>query len=80
MLRRYIDAALHRARYEILAEDGCFYGEIPGLEGVFAEASTLEACRDELESVVEDWLLLRIARQMPIPVLDGIDLQVRLAS
>lgn len=80
MLRRYIDAALHRARYEILAEDGCFYGEVPGLEGVFAEASTLEACRDELESVVEDWLLLRIARQMPIPVLDGIDLQVRLAS
>lgn len=80
MLRRYIDTALHRARYEMLTEDELFYGEIPGLDGVYAEATTLEACRDELESVVEEWLLLRISRQLPIPPLDGVDVQVPLAS
>ncbi|MDF1522769.1 MAG: type II toxin-antitoxin system HicB family antitoxin [Trueperaceae bacterium] len=80
MLRRYIDTALHRARYEVLADDGRYYAEVPGLDGVYAEAATLEACRDELESVVEEWLLLRIARQLPIPPLDGIDVQVPVAS
>ena len=80
MLRRYIDTALHRARYELLAEDELFYGEVPGLDGVYAEAATLEACRDELESVVEEWLLLRISRRLPIPPLDDVDVQVPLAS
>lgn len=80
MLRRYIETALHRARYEMLATDLLFYGEVPGLDGVYAEAATLEQCRDELESVVEEWLLLRIARQLPIPPLDGVDVRVPLAS
>ena len=48
MLRDYLTAALHKAHYEILADDGSFYGEIPGLEGVYANAPTLEDCRDGL--------------------------------
>lgn len=80
MLRRYIDAALQRARFEVLAEEGLCFGEVPGLDGVFAEAATLEACRIELESVIEEWIVLRLARRLPIPAIDGIDLQVRLAS
>jgi predicted RNase H-like HicB family nuclease len=47
MLTDYIRAALNQAHYEIL-DDGTFYGEIPGLPGVLANAVTLEACRDEL--------------------------------
>jgi hypothetical protein len=34
----------------------------------------LEACRQELESVLEDWLLFGLHKTLPIPVLDGIDL------
>jgi len=37
----------------------------------------LEDCRDELEEVVQEWLLFRLSRQLPVPVLDGIDLVVR---
>jgi hypothetical protein len=33
MIRQYIDAAMLRAKYEILAEDSTYYGEIPGMEG-----------------------------------------------
>jgi predicted RNase H-like HicB family nuclease len=50
MLTEYIHAAMHRAEYEILS-DGTFYGEIPGFQGVYANADTLEGCRDELKEV-----------------------------
>ncbi|HSL82564.1 MAG TPA: type II toxin-antitoxin system HicB family antitoxin, partial [Thermoanaerobaculia bacterium] len=54
MLTAYIEAAMHKAAYEILAEDGSFYGEIAVCNGVFANAETLEACRDQLQEVLED--------------------------
>lgn len=54
MLTRYISGAMHCATDEILPDDGTFYGEIPGFQGVYANAATLEACRDELEEVLED--------------------------
>jgi predicted RNase H-like HicB family nuclease len=76
MLTEYIQAAMRRARYKILPEDGSFYGEVPGLEGVWAQADTLETCRDELEDVLEEWIVLSLAKNLPIPTLDGIDLSV----
>ena len=76
MLTDYIKAAMRRAQYKILPEDGSFYGEIPGLEGVWANADTLEACRDELEDVLEEWIVLSLAKNLPIPTIDGIDLSV----
>jgi predicted RNase H-like HicB family nuclease len=71
MLTSYIRAAMRRARYEIVEDDGTFYGEIPELPGVWANAKTLEACREELESVLEGWLLLNVADHSPIPEIDG---------
>jgi len=55
-----------------LEDDGSFYGCVPDLPGVWTNAATLEACREDLEQVLEDWLLLSIARNLPIPLLDGI--------
>ena len=63
-----------RATYEILEDDRTYYGEIPGVQGVWANEPTLDACRQELESVLEDWLLFGLHKALPIPVLDGIDL------
>jgi predicted RNase H-like HicB family nuclease len=76
MITNYLRVAMHRARYEILPSEGTFYGEIPGFNGVYAEADTLEACRDELEEVLEEWILLRIAKHLSLPVVDGITLSV----
>lgn len=73
MLTNYIDAAMHRARYEILS-DGTFYGEIPLTPGVWADATTLEGCREELRSVLEGWIILGLRHGQPLPVIDGIDL------
>jgi len=77
MLMDYIRASMHRAKYEILSDDGTFYGEIPGFDGVYSSASTLEACREELEEVLEEWILFRISRNLLLPVVDGIELTIK---
>jgi predicted RNase H-like HicB family nuclease len=76
MLTKYIQAAMKQAKYEIFPDDGTFYGEIPICEGVYANAVTLEACREELQEVLEDWILLSLTLNLPLPVLDNIDLTV----
>ena len=77
MLTEYLRAAMGRAHYKLLGDGEGFYGEIPGFQGVYAQADTLEACREELAGTLEDWLLFRLSRQLPIPVLGGIDLTVK---
>jgi predicted RNase H-like HicB family nuclease len=67
---------MHGAKYELTEEDR-HYASIPGVEGVWADAASLEECRDELEEVLEEWLLFRLSRQLPVPIVDGIDLVVR---
>ena len=76
-LRNYMQAAMQRAKYEILREDGSFDGEIPGFDGVYANADTPEKCREELEEVLEEWILLRISRNLPVPVVEGMDLVIK---
>lgn len=77
MLTKYLNAAMRRARYEILDGDGCVYGEIPPCRGVYATARTVEQCRAELAAVLEDWLLFRIHKHLPIPRVGGVELKVR---
>ena len=77
MLSNYIHAAMRRANYEILPDDHTYYGEIPGFDGVFANADQLEACREQLEEVLEEWVLLRVARNLPLPSVDGISLVIK---
>jgi predicted RNase H-like HicB family nuclease len=76
MLTAYIRAAMGKAKYEILPDDGTFYGEIPGFQGVYATAATLEACREELESTLEDWVLFRVSRNLPLPEAGGVKLEI----
>lgn len=76
MLTEYIRAAMRRARYEILEDDGSFYGDIPGFDGVWANAGTLESCREELEEVLEGWIVLSLSKNLPLPIVDGITLEI----
>jgi predicted RNase H-like HicB family nuclease len=76
MLTKYIQAAMRQAKYEIFPDDGTFYGEIPICEGVYANAASLDACREELQEVLEDWILLSLTLNLPLPVIDGIDLTI----
>jgi predicted RNase H-like HicB family nuclease len=77
MLTKYLEAAMRHAHYEILSDDGTYYGEIQECRGVYANAPTLEECRIELAQVLEDWLLFRIYKNLKLPKIDGIELTVK---
>ena len=70
MLTAYINEAMSHAAYKIL-EDGTYFGEVPGLQGVWANAASLEACRRELQEVLEGWLILKTRDNDDIPPRGG---------
>ena len=76
MLMKYIAQVMAKAKYEILQEDSSYYGEIPGFEGVYANAIDLETCRNELEELLEGWLFFRISRNMPVPTVNDMKLKI----
>ena len=80
MLSQYIEAAMRRARYEILPDNEGFYGEIPGFQGVWANAETLEDCRNELAEVLEEWIFLHLPDNTPLQVVNGLKLSVERVS
>ena len=77
MLTAYVNAAMKKAIYEILPDNEGYFGKIEGLQGIWANAETLEACREELKEVLEEWILLSIKMGHTIPIIDGIDLNVK---
>jgi predicted RNase H-like HicB family nuclease len=79
MLTKYIRTAMRQATYEILS-DGTFYGEISGFQGVYANANTLEACREQLQEVLEGWIILGLRMGHTLPVVDGIELAIELEA
>lgn len=66
MLAQYMEKAQEGAEYKKL-DDGAWFAEIPDFPGVWANAATVEACRRELLEVLEEWLLLKLRDQDPIP-------------
>ncbi len=76
MISDYIAQAMRHAHYELM-ETGRIYGSIPDCKGCWAEAASVEECREELQSTLEDWLLLGLQMGHPLPVIDGIDLNRR---
>ena len=74
MLAKLIDEAMEQAVYEIIEDEGTFWGEIPGCQGVWARHATLEGCRRELREALSDWIALRLRLGLPIPVVADLDL------
>jgi predicted RNase H-like HicB family nuclease len=73
MLTDYIREAMRLAHYELM-ENGRFFATIPELKGLWAEDATLEACREELQSTLEDWIMLKVRfGDKDFPVLNGSD-------
>ena len=74
MLAHYLDVAMEMAHYEILEEDGTYWGEIPGLQGVWARHQTLAGCQRELREALSDWVALRLRLGLQIPELAQMNL------
>ena len=76
MISEYIEAAMSHSEFEVLEDDGTYFGHIPGFQGVFANQHSLEACREELREVLEEWLMFRVAHHLDLPEVDGLQLPV----
>ena len=76
MIIEYIEAALEKARYEVIEDQEPYYGEILELPGVWATGETLEQCRRNLREVIEGWVLVRLQRGLPIPPLGDYRIEV----
>jgi predicted RNase H-like HicB family nuclease len=72
MLTVSINAAMRKARYEILPEGEGYFVNIVELQGVWANADSLEACREALQEALDDWIILALKKGHHISEIDGI--------
>jgi predicted RNase H-like HicB family nuclease len=75
MITEYIQAALGQAKYEIIKDKKPYYGEVPELDGVWANGKTLEECRRNLAEVIDGWILVHLKKGIPLPDINGIKLE-----
>ena len=76
MIIEYCQKAIERAEYKEL-DDGSWFAEIPGFQGVWANGESVEQCRNELVTVLEEWLLLKVRDGDLIPDVEGLKVEIR---
>jgi predicted RNase H-like HicB family nuclease len=77
MLSEYVEAAMKKAKYKLLGGGEGYFGRIPGFRGVWSNADTLKAAKEELRTALEDWMLFRLREGMNLPTIAGINLNPR---
>ena len=76
MIIEYCQKAIEKAEYKKL-EDGTWYAELPGFKGVWSNAKSVEECRKELITVLEEWIILKLRDKDPIPEVDGLKIEIK---
>jgi predicted RNase H-like HicB family nuclease len=77
MITTYIREAMASAQYEYVTEENgsaSVFGNIPNLPGVWSNEATYPDCQQELQSALEDWLLLGLRLGHTLPIIASIDL------
>jgi predicted RNase H-like HicB family nuclease len=75
MLTAYIHTAMRKARCEILPNGEGYFGRIEELQGIWANAHALEACREELQEVLEEWIVPGLRKGHHLSEIDGYSLK-----
>ena len=68
MLTEYIQKAMGLAHYELIEDEGTYWGEISGFQGVWGRAGSFEKCREELREALEEWIVFRLKNNLELPV------------
>lgn len=71
MFAEYIEAALERAVYKTIEDDGPIFVSVPELPGAWAAGKTVEEARKELISVIEGRIALGLWMVRSIPSIGG---------
>jgi len=69
MLDAYKAEAMKQAHYELIEDEEPFYGEVPSLSGVWGTGKTVEECRENLKSMLEEWIVLSLRKGFDLPEL-----------
>lgn len=72
MITEYIEAAMRKAKYEHIPEEGVYFGRIPGFKGLWASSASKAACKTELLERLDEWIVLSLRFNMSLPVLGGL--------
>ena len=76
LLARYQDIAMKNVKLKQL-DDQTWFAEIPGFDGIWANAENQRDCLNVLHEVLFDWLLIKIQQgDQDIPVLERINLNI----
>ncbi len=78
MLTNYINNLITQAKYDILEDDNSYYGEISGIQGVWANEKSLTECQRALREILEEWLLIKLRRNEKLPIIKKINLNFSL--
>jgi predicted RNase H-like HicB family nuclease len=77
LFKRYIDVALRQATPRQIASPQPWFADLRGFRGVWGQGISPKECLDNLEEVLREWVILKLADRDPdLPVADGIDLRV----
>jgi len=53
-----------------------YFGKIEGLAGVRASGETPKACSEELQEVLEEWIVVGFKKGRPIPAMENVNLSM----
>ena len=76
MIFEYCQKAIEKAEYKKL-EDGTWFAELDGFKGVWGNGESVEACRKELITVLEEWIILKLRDKDPLPEIDGLKIEIK---
>lgn len=69
-----LDEITERAEYEWLNDSDGWAARVPGFQGAWANGTTREQAREELKSVLQEWISLSVWKGIPLPAMEGLDL------
>jgi len=76
MIFEYCQKVIEKAEYKKL-EDGTWFAEIEGFKGVWANGQSVEECRKELITVLEEWIVFKLRDKDLIPEVDGLGIEIK---
>ncbi len=79
LLVDYCEKALKKAKYKQL-NDGTWFAEIDGFQGVWGNGLTIEECRQDLLEVLEEWIILKLQDGDTLPIVDDLEIKVTTVS
>jgi predicted RNase H-like HicB family nuclease len=80
MFSEYVEKAVAQAKYTQL-EDGTFFAEIAGFDGVRGNGTSIQECRADLQDALEGWLILGLwDHDEDLPTVGGLSLIPRPAA